>query len=253
MAAKPNVPLDVARAIWRALTNSQYSVGRRVAIVCGFVASGFRLAAGTVVGRLGPRPAKPLILWDRESDAHCRAVRESLSSLDLDVEIRPCPQGGTRFVSQVKAGGLPQLEDPNQGKTLNGSAEILAWLHQQYGTGKAPGFRNSGLFIALSGFWVSWFTWHRGTAVRASVAPVKPLEVWAFESSPFCRLVRETLCEYEVPWLLHNVAKGSPRRAEFVARSGKMQVPWLVDSNTGVQMFESLQMQQYIATTYGPK
>jgi hypothetical protein len=37
----------------------------------------------------------------------------------------------------------------------------------------------------------------------------------------------------ELPYLLHNVAKGSPSREGFVRRSGKMQVPYLVDPNTG--------------------
>ena len=60
---------------------------------------------------------------------------------------------------------------------------------------------------------------------------------YSFEPSPFCRIVREALCSLEIPYLLHNVAKGSPRREAFVARSGRMMVPWLVDPNTGIEMF----------------
>jgi cytochrome c553 len=33
--------------------------------------------------------------------------------------------------------------------------------------------------------------------------------------------------------VLHNVGRGSARRAEFVVLAGKMQVPYLVDPNTG--------------------
>ncbi|MBU6283884.1 glutathione S-transferase N-terminal domain-containing protein, partial [bacterium] len=36
----------------------------------------------------------------------------------------------------------------------------------------------------------------------------------------------------------------------FVARSGKMQVPWLHDPNTGVSMFESADIVDYLDRTY---
>jgi glutathione S-transferase len=79
------------------------------------------------------------------------------------------------------------------------------------------------------------------------------LEFYGFEASPYCRLVREVLCELELRYVLHNVAKGSAQRDAFVARSGKMQVPYLVDPNTGVEMFESADIVAYLRETYaGP-
>ena len=87
--------------------------------------------------------------------------------------------------------------------------------------------------------------------MRPSKAPATPLELYSFEASPFCRLVRETLCELELPYLLHNVAKGSARRDAFVELSGKMQVPYLVDPNTGIEMFESTDIIAYLEATYG--
>ena len=62
--------------------------------------------------------------------------------------------------------------------------------------------------------------------------------------------MRERLCELEIPYLLHNVAKGSSKRKEFIARSGKMMVPWLVDPNTGKEMFESADICTYLDKTY---
>jgi glutathione S-transferase len=50
--------------------------------------------------------------------------------------------------------------------------------------------------------------------------------------------------------VLHNVAKGSPKRDAFVARSGKMMVPYLADPNTGVEMFESADIVEYLERTY---
>ena len=68
--------------------------------------------------------------------------------------------------------------------------------------------------------------------------------------SPFSRIAREALCELELPYLLHNVAHGSPSRDAFVRRSGKMQVPYLADPNTGKAVFESADIVRYLHETY---
>ena len=62
--------------------------------------------------------------------------------------------------------------------------------------------------------------------------------------------MRETLCTLELPYLLHNVARGSKSRAAFVSRSGKMQVPYLVDPNSGVEMCESAGIVAYLEESY---
>jgi glutathione S-transferase len=59
-----------------------------------------------------------------------------------------------------------------------------------------------------------------------------------------------SLCALELPYLLHNVAHGSPKRDGFVARSGKMMVPYLVDPNTDAGMFESADIVRYLEATY---
>jgi glutathione S-transferase len=51
--------------------------------------------------------------------------------------------------------------------------------------------------------------------------------------------------------VLHNVGKGSPSRAAFIERAGKMQVPYLADPNTGIEMFESADINTYLDDTYG--
>ncbi|MEE8558745.1 MAG: glutathione S-transferase N-terminal domain-containing protein, partial [Myxococcota bacterium] len=58
------------------------------------------------------------------------------------------------------------------------------------------------------------------------------------------------LCSLEIPYLLHNVAKGSPGREAFVERSGKMMVPYLIDPNTKTEMFESAEIVEYLRATY---
>ncbi len=86
--------------------------------------------------------------------------------------------------------------------------------------------------------------------VLPSHAPEKPLELFSFETSPYCRIAREALCRLEIPYRLHNVGKGSRNRTDFVARSGKMMVPWIADPNTGKEMFESADIVRYLESTY---
>ena len=81
--------------------------------------------------------------------------------------------------------------------------------------------------------------------------PAQPLELWSFEASPYCRIAREALCQLELPYILHNVGKNSPSRPAFVARSGKMMVPYLADPNTGKELFESAEIATYLHSTYG--
>ena len=89
-----------------------------------------------------------------------------------------------------------------------------------------------------------------GAFYRASQRPEQPLELYSYEASPFCRIVREELCELEIPYVLHNVARGSAQREAFEARSGKMMVPYLIDPNTGVEMFESAEIVAYLEERY---
>ena len=62
--------------------------------------------------------------------------------------------------------------------------------------------------------------------------------------------MRETLSALEIPYVLHNVGRGSAKRDEFKALAGKMQVPYLVDPNTGTAMFESAEIVAYLEKTY---
>lgn len=210
---------------------------------------------GMQTGAVGARPEQTLILYEFEACPFCRKVREALSILDLDAEIRPCPKRGHRFRDAlIERGGkaqFPYLVDPNTGVEMYESADIVDYLYAEYGRGKAPAMlRGSGpatFAVALSGLGRG----PAGSSARPSKEPEKPLELYSFEASPFCRLVRERLCELELPYRLHNVARGSAAREAFAERSGKMQVPYLVDPNTGVEMFESADILAYLDETYG--
>jgi len=214
-----------------------------------------RLGGGLSVGQLGPRPEQPLELYEFEACPYCRKAREALTVLDLDARVYPCPKGGTRFRPEVERRGgkaqFPYLVDPNTGKEMYESDEIVRYLFQEYGAQSVPLLLGAGLLTDATAMLAS--AWRPGFGVRArpSRAPEQPLELYSFEASPFCRIAREALCSLELPYLLHNVGKGSPRRPAFVERSGRMQVPWLVDPNSDVSLFESADIVGYLERTYG--
>ena len=213
-----------------------------------------RFATGMNVGPLGRRPEQPLELYEFEACPYCRKVREALSILDLNAMIYPCPKKGPRFREEVKRRGgkylFPYLVDPNTGKEMYESDDIVAYLFQQYGAGEIPLLLTPGLLTMATAGLASAFRPGFGARYRPARAPETPLELYSFEASPFCRLARECLASLEIPYLLHNVAKGSSQRDAFVERSGKMMVPYLVDPNAGIEMFESADIVRYLEKTY---
>jgi len=86
---------------------------------------------------------------------------------------------------------------------------------------------------------------------RPSSLADKPLQLWAYEASPFCALVRETLSELELSYVLQPCARGSPRRTQLMRRTGgTFQVPYLEDPNTGVAIFDSTAIVEYLKSRY---
>jgi len=101
--------------------------------------------------------------------------------------------------------------------------------------------------------------------------------------SQYSRLVREALCELELPYVLHNIGEGSTRMKSLLNASGSnkvhflvrslsisestilqityqkaatadaqynLQVPFLVDPNTGVQLGDYEKILAYLFKTY---
>ena len=223
-------------------------------VITSIAATTARLGGGARVGSPGPRPEQTLELFEFEGCPFCRKVREALTVLDLDAMIFPCPKGGPRYREEVRARGgrsmFPYLVDPNTGKELYESDDIVETLFSHYGDGSAPPSLQRGPVANLSSFLASATRFGAGVRYRAAVAPARPLELYSFEASPFCRLVREELCALELPYLLHNVGKGSAGRPAFEKRSGRLMVPYLTDPNTETEMFESADIVRYLRATY---
>ena len=81
----------------------------------------------------------------------------------------------------------------------------------------------------------------RGLIARDAVQtmPEPMLVLYEFESCPFCRRVREVLCELDIPYESRPCAKGSRHRDELRTRGGKVQVPYLIDEAAGTALYES--------------
>ncbi len=240
---------------WIPSPRSPPVIGRALDVASSLAATLVRGGSGVSVGKLGRRPERPLELYDFEGCPYCRKVREALSILDLDALVKPCPKRGSRFRDElVRRGGkaqFPYLVDPNAGKELYESDDIVRHLFASYGAGEVPLALAAGPLTDLSSALATLWRPRSGVYRADSRAPAQPLELYSFEASPFSRLVRERLCELELCYWLRNVARGSPRREAFVARSGKMQVPWLADPNTGRELFESADIVAYLDAEYG--
>ena len=249
-------------------------------LTSSLVASSLRGWRGSAAFRPRTRqPEQPLRLYEFEASPYCRLVREALTELDLDALILPCPQGGSRFRPGVQARGgklqFPYLVDPNTGRELYESAEIIDYLSQTYGgrLRASRGLRRSaaiGSAVLATCSRTNLRSLH-GYKARPSKAPAQPLELYSFESSPYSRPVRELLCELELPYLLRNTAKarwedmGPPslrrklfpelpvegrNRLRLLELTGRVQVPYLVDVNTGTAMYESDDIIRYLKRQY---
>jgi glutathione S-transferase len=220
---------------------------------------------GSSILQEAPRPAKPLILYAYDASPYCKLVRETLNLLDLTFEYRPCPgarQGKFSREMLEKTGRqtVPFLIDPNTRTELFESTDIINYLVETYGP-PADSFDRKALWpITNKDFAV-------GTATRAAILldmpgarrqgnarpdneNMKPIQVWAYECSPFCRPVFEKLCSLCLPHTVISCARGSSNRDKLFAKTGRFQVPYLVDPNTGVEMFESTAIVDYLEKVY---
>jgi len=234
-----------------------------------------RAGQGIATQPASERPPLLLELYEFEACPYCRVAREALTELDLDALIYPCPKGGQRFRPEaIRIGGkaqFPLLVDPNHNERLYESSDIVAYLYRTYGHREVP---LRWQIMPLQKFGSSLAGIPRfgaGLRARPSRLPEQPIELYSFESSPFARLVREYLCELELPWVLHSVGRstaadwlpppmrdaaavdaepGTINRRALLERAGRISIPYLVDPNTGSELAESADILDYLRTTY---
>lgn len=197
-----------------------------------------------------------LQLYEFEACPFCRRVREAMTELDLSAEIYPCPKGSRRHREIVrKIGGkeqFPFLVDLSNGVSMYESGDIVRYLFQQYGLGSSPSFGllESTLFTG----WVPTFLragrgmtlWNRAP----SEPPPKMLELFSCENNPYARIVREALCELELPYILRNIGEGSLNAGSILIASVSKEVPYLVDPNTGTRIGDYKKIMSYLFHKY---
>ncbi|NLE47958.1 MAG: glutathione S-transferase [Sandaracinaceae bacterium] len=246
-----------------------------LSVMSSLSASILTAGRGVFVVREAKQPEKPLILYEYEGCPYCRRVREALTALHLDVEIRPCPRGGKRFRPEAEAIGgkalFPFFIDENTGERLYESADIVRYLFRVYGEMEVPDAYRPGTPSFLLSGGATAIRSGRGIKARPSRAPEKPLSLTSFEGSPFSRLVRERMTELELPYTLHNLGKEAfkelgpatrritpnpyipkegGKRYRFYQKHGRVQVPYLEDPNRGIALFESTDIIDYLEKTY---
>ena len=248
-------------------------------VASSVLTSTLALWRGTSLVKQATGPAKRLRLYDMEGCPWCRAVREALTALGLDVEIYPCPKGGEHYRAEAVALGgkmqFPLLVDPNVDTVMYESADIIHYLFQTYGKRPTPAFYRPNPLTPRVSQLGSLVRGLRGLHYQPSTPPKKLLELWSFESSPYSRLVRERLTELAIPYVLHNVGKEQltdmgpavlrlqqmrsggryrpkkgGKREQLLAKNGRVQLPYLEDPNTGMKLYESAAIIDYLERTY---
>lgn len=201
----------------------------------------------------GAKQEQPITIYEFQGCPFCRKVRVAVSALGLDVLFKPCPSGGKLWRPEaIEKGGksqFPYMEDPNTGTAMYESADIITYLFKTYGPGDVPtslSLRNSAIANSLG------MIGRMGAGSRAqpSTPPPKPLDLWGYEASPFVCVVKEVLCELEIPYVQHSAPRGSAKRQEVFEKKGRFQVPYLEDPNTGAELFESSAIIDYLKFVY---
>ncbi|XP_041007563.1 uncharacterized protein LOC121252148 isoform X2 [Juglans microcarpa x Juglans regia] len=217
---------------------------------------GAKVLSNTLNGQeITTDPPMRLQLFEFEACPFCRRVREAMTELDLSVEVFPCPKGSVRHREIVRRSGgkeqFPFLIDPNSGISLYESGDIVNYLFEQY-SGRSPsaGLLESTLF---TGWMPTILRAGRGMTLWEKARqdpPPKKLELFSSENNPYARIVREALCELELPYILHNVGEGSGRTKLLLDASGSNEVPYFIDPNTGVRFGDYKKILSYLFQTY---
>ena len=246
-------------------------------ILSSVVASTVRSWRGAKSSKTNQQPPLLPILFDSEDNPECRLVREALTELNLDVLIYPCPQGADRFAAELQAYGgknasIPYLVDPNSHVKLEGAEAINAYLFQQYKQQEIPKNLDATSLNLFNSRLASLARFRLGALqAKPSKTVTQPLTLYSFEASPYSRPVRERLCELQLPYRLINLGKQqladvgpatfrlhwgeyhplpNSKRANLLAERGRVQVPFLLDPNNSIEMYESKDILDYLDKMY---
>ncbi len=77
------------------------------------------------------------------------------------------------------------------------------------------------------------------------------LELYQKEGCPYCQKVRAKMTELDLDYICRNVRdENSKKEALLTKLGGKVQVPFLVDTDKDVSMYESEDIIKYLEENY---
>jgi len=202
---------------------------------------------------------QPIQIYEFEGCPFCRKVREAVTILSLEVEFLPCPQDGPTFRKRFKKAlgplaTFPYMIDPNTGIDLSQSDEIVAYLFKVYSSREGyvvPPLLRPGALTTVTEGLALFPRLGAGSKYKLSKLPPLPLRLWSYEASPFCKIVKETLCSLELAHVQISCPRGSPNRQRLFNKTGRFQVPYLEDPNENIAIFESATIIEYCTKRYG--
>src|SRR5262245_19878733 len=155
----------------RALVRSpSMNLARTLDVATSLGATAARLGTGMAVAGTGKRPAAPLVLYDFEACPFCRKAREALSILELDAMVYPCSKAVPSCREEVRRRGgrtlFPYLVDPNTGKEMYESDDIVRYLYATYGNGSVPWMLALGPLTLAGSALASGWRFGRGERYR---------------------------------------------------------------------------------------
>eukprot|EP00882_Tetradesmus_deserticola_P029143 GHRQ01032571.1.p1 GENE.GHRQ01032571.1~~GHRQ01032571.1.p1 ORF type:complete len:323 (+),score=107.90 GHRQ01032571.1:91-1059(+) len=155
------------------------------------------------------------------------------------------------------AGPEPKRFTVADGQLLTIASAAFAAL-ARFGTGGfAAGYKTEFVDAATEGGKYSVMTTGGRAVMETSKVgtfkrPVKPIELYEFQGCPFCRKVREAVSILDLDVTVYPTPRdGKVWRPKAVELGGKAQFPFLVDNNTGKQMYESDAIISYLFNEYG--
>lgn len=74
------------------------------------------------------------------------------------------------------------------------------------------------------------------------------LKLYTYASCGYCARVRDAFKQMAIPFEEIDAEQGTPGSEELVRLGGKQQVPFLVDEEAGVSMYESNDIISYVRT-----
>ena len=202
--------------------------------------------------------------------------RRSSTSTSSSARARAARRTGARMAKAEGAKTFPYMRDPNTGAAMAESDDIVEYLFRAYGpyanrpdaerdasesdpeTLGVPFMLRRGAPLTNATCYAAAVARLKGLRFRPSRASaaadageaIAPLTLWTYEASPFTKAVRESLTELAIPHVVRYCPRGSEKRAEMIEKTGRFQVPFLEDPNTGIEMFESADIVEYVENTY---